>query len=149
MARRLTRLTAALAVGATIVVTGCGSSSGGSGSSSDNPKDVLVSGVAQLGQDDVLTTTFKLDATADELVRLGKATGDEIPQDTADAGSSAQLVIETSKDKTFSLSAADGGNTLVEMLVVDKTLYLQGDLSAMFDLAGNPDELDTIKAQAA
>jgi len=149
MARPLSRSVAALAVGTTLLVSGCGSSSSGGSDHADNPKAALVAGVTQLGDADILTTTFRLDASADDLVKIGDATNDPIPQNTADAISSARLVIETTKDKTFSLSAIDGDNTLVELRVIDKTVYVQGDLSAMFDLAGNPDALDTVKAQAA
>src|SRR3954469_19645820 len=108
MARPLTRLTAALAVGATLTVAGCGSSSGGSGTP-DNPKDALVAGVGALGDADVLTTTLRLDGTGGELGQLGKASDNAIQPSTADAIASARLVVETTHDKTFSLRAVDGG----------------------------------------
>src|SRR3954447_21345013 len=101
MARRLFRLTAALAVGATLAVAGCGNGSGGA-SADDSPKGALVAGVSQLGEADMLTTTLQLDTTADDLQQLAKSTGDELSTTAAEAISSAQLVIQTSHDKTFS-----------------------------------------------
>jgi hypothetical protein len=148
MARRLSRLTATLAVGATLAA-GCGGSTSDAPDPSDDPKGALVAGVSNLSDADMLTTTLQLETNADDLQQLASASGDDLSNKAADAISSAQLVIQTSKDKTFSLAAVDGGSTLFEVRVVDSDLYLHGDLQAGFELAGNPHGLDEIQAQAA
>ncbi|MDX6232496.1 MAG: hypothetical protein QOH68_1480 [Nocardioidaceae bacterium] len=149
MSRRLSRLTATLAVGATVAVAGCGNGSSGGAEDTDGSKGALVAGVSQLAAADVLTTTLQLDVTPDQLQQLAESSGDDLSTTAAEAISSGRLVIETTKDKTFSLTAVDGGKKLLEIRVVDNDLYLKGDLQAGFELAGNPDGLDKVKAQAA
>jgi hypothetical protein len=148
MARPLSRLTAAFAVCATLVVAGCGSGSGGP-DASDDPKGALVAGISQLGEADTLTTTLQLDTTPENLQVLAGIDGDNLSDANAKAIASAQLVMQTSKDKAFALRGVDNGNTLFELRSVDKVLYLQGDLEGVLDIAGKPDALADVKAQAA
>jgi hypothetical protein len=148
MTRRLSRLSTTLAVAATLAVAGCGSGSGGS-SEGDSPKDTLVASVGALGDADILTTTLQLETTPEDLQAVAESTGDELSTSNAEAIASAQLVIETTDDKSSSLRAVDGGKTLFEIRTVDKTIYLQGDLQGVLDIAGKPDALEGIQAQAA
>src|SRR3954451_20247812 len=106
MARRLSRLTAAVAGGGPLAVAGGGTASGGA-EAEDSPKGDLVAGISQLGEADLLTTTLQLDTSADDLKQLAESSGDDLSTTAADAISSAQLVIQTSHDKTFSLMAVD------------------------------------------
>ncbi|MDQ1696688.1 MAG: hypothetical protein QOJ03_2041 [Frankiaceae bacterium] len=148
MFRPFARLTSVAAVGAVLLV-GCGSGSGGSTPST--PKGQLVAGVTALGDADVLTTTLKLDTTADALQALASSSGDTLSSDTAAAIVGAQLVIETQsgKDKAFSVRAVDAGQTLFELRVVSSNLYLQGDLRAILKLAHRESALADVQAQVS
>lgn len=139
---------AAAAASATIVVVACGSSSGGD-EATGTPKEQLVAGISHLGDADVLTTTLSLDTSAEDLQAVAKSGGDKLSMSSADAITSAQLVFETTKDKTFSLRAVDNGTTLFELRVVAKTIYLHGDLESLLDIVGKPEVLASIRQQTA
>lgn len=149
MSRTTTRLAAAAGLAAILTAAGCG---GGSSGTDSSPKGELVSGVNALSDADALTTTLRLDTTSAKLQALAKHGGDSLSKQAADAITSARVVIETKgsgKDKTFALRGVEGNDTLVDLRVVDDTLYLQADLQAVFALAHKQNILANLKAEVA
>jgi outer membrane murein-binding lipoprotein Lpp len=136
MSRVHSRLVMCAAAGAVLVAAGCGGQS--KSNAATTPKGELSAGFQHLADSDVLTATLQLETTAHDLQSYAKASGDKLPTATAQAIAGAQLVIETKgsgTDKAVSLRGVDGGNTLVELRVVDGSLYLQGDLRGILTLA--------------
>lgn len=149
MFRLQSRLAAVAATGAVLAAAaGCG---GGSGGTDDSPKGQLVAGIDHLADSDVLTTTLRLDTTADQLRALAKDSGDDLSRDAAEAIAGARIVIETNgsgADKNFSLRGIEGDRSLLELRVVDKTLYLQADLDSIFAIAHSENILANLDAEA-
>lgn len=152
MFRPMSRVTAAVAAtaGAAVVLAGCGGSGGGG--TPANPRTELQASVTHLSDAGTLTTTLRLEATPAELQSIAKSSGDTLNADTANAISSAQLVIEEQKSgghTSSSIRAVDGGKTLFELRSVSDTLYLQGDINGILTLAHKPGALAEFQAHAS
>lgn len=155
--RATTGALAVLAAGALIVgAAGCGKSA-----SSKPPKTELTSSIDALGDSNVLTVTFKIDATAAELQALSATSKDKLDARTAGLISSADLKMVIRGDKKlkdykpgdatgrFDLSADVDGGSVFELRTVDKVLYLKADVQKILTLAQKPAMFDELKARAA
>jgi hypothetical protein len=150
MRRRLTSLAAVTTV-AVVALTGCGSSSGGKSTASQDPKTAFATGLSGLSDTDALTVTLKLDTTADALIGFAKESGDTLDAQTAQHIATAAVLFETKTSDGTKLSdikpgtkvnaatrvaIQDDGKTLGEFRSVDQGLYAQADVKTLLGLFG-------------
>lgn len=136
---------------------GCGG--GSSNSTPSNPKAELVASVQDLSHGDALTTTVSLHTTARALQGFARGQGSSLSASTAGALSSARIVVAAKTADGKDLSGAKGtdvslvgtsrGHTLIELRVVSGDAYLRGDVPAVLALAGQSDELSSLRSKAA
>lgn len=141
MRRRLPRLSMLAATGALSVatLTACGGGSGGGGNQPvpSDPKGELTVGIQNLSHEGTVTTTLKLEATPSTLQELAASSGSQLDDQTAQAISTAQVVIETQRsgsDSNVDVKVQDGGKTLLELRGVAGSLYAQGDVQGILTL---------------
>jgi hypothetical protein len=159
---------ASVATSAVVLLAGCGSSSSGRSSGSNDssapPKTELTDAFHALSAGSALTTTLSLDTTSANLIKItGEGHSTPVTQQQADLISSAKLVIETTapSGKTLSQAAAAGtnnasnvsitgsagGTTYLNLRVVNKTIYFKLDLKDILGLAGDASEYQTLVAR--
>jgi hypothetical protein len=161
MRRPLSRLTTIAATAAVLGAAACG------GSTADTPKDPkgeLTASVENLGASDVLTTTLRLDTTAEALQSFAAEDGDKLSTEDAEAIASAQIVVEVRSANGDDLSELKGGDdnaanvsfrfvsnddTLAELRVVDGDLYLQGDLRGILALIHESDSYADVQQRVS
>jgi len=166
MRRPLTVFAAAGAVAA-VLLTGCGSGSSNTSTSSQDPKTAFSTGLSGLTDTDVLTLTIKLDTTPENLVAFAKEGPDPSTLDpqVAQEIASAQLVLETKTEDGSKLSAAkpgqssaktasrlvfvDGGNTLAEIRFRSDAIYAQAQVKSLLDLFQQSKAYADLAARAA
>jgi hypothetical protein len=146
MRRPSSRLTALAASGVVLATAACG---GSAATTPKDPKGELSASVTNLADSDVLTTTLKLETTADDLQSFASRDGDELSDADAAAIASAQVVFQVQSNNGAKLSelkpgdndaanvsfrVLSSGTTYVELRVVDGDLYLQGDVKGILGL---------------
>ena len=162
MHRRSSTVLAAVAVGAVLTLTACGSGSGHS--VPKDPKGELTASVKNLGQSESLTATLKLEIAPADLQALAGSDGDKLSAADAQAISSAQLIVQAhttngkdiadlkpgDKNSTaVSIRGVSKGHTYIELRVVNGDLYIQGDVKGILDLAHKSKTYTEVKARAA
>ena len=166
MRRPLLSVLAATAVTG-VVLTGCGSGSGASATSSKDPKAALNTGFDGLTNTDALTVTFRLDTTPDKLVAMSKESGkasDRIDAATAQKVATASIVIETKTSDGTKLSDVkpgskakaatrfafvEDGEALAQILTNSSALYVQAQVEKLLDLFNQKKQFATLQARAA
>ena len=163
MHRRLTSM-AALATVAVVVLTGCGSGSGGSSTASKDPKTAFATGLSGLSDTDVLTVTLKLDTTPDALIGFAKEGGDTLDAQAAQHIASAQVVFETKTSDGTKLAdikpgtkvnaatrvtIQDDGKRLGEFRALGDSLFAQADVKTLLDLFGQSKSYADLTARSA
>lgn len=144
--RRLAGYAAAVAVAFTLAACG------GSGGSDNSPKGELVAGIGSLSDSSVLTTTVRLDTTAAELQALARGSGDSLDKASAAALAAARIAIETKRQGghgAFALTGLAGDASLLELRVVDNTIYLHGDVRGILALIHKRKLFANLKAETA
>jgi hypothetical protein len=139
-----------------------GAAACGNASATGSPSHELRSALTDLGHTQTLTATLKLDATADQLRRLAKASGDQLPPRVANLASGARAAFEVKAPdgKTISDLRGHGGATgkvrlaltvdgdkIVQARSLAKTLYLRADVDKIAQLAHAQDDLAKLRHQ--
>lgn len=140
------RWSAALVSAAAVVtLVGCGGSSGGG-----SPKADLLSGVDGLANASRLTTTIKLDTTAQTLQTLSQSSSSPLDANIASVIAGSQIVVETVRGgggTDLDLRGLANGSTLVELRSVGGTLYLQGNVRGIFTLINKKSLYGNLRGQ--
>jgi len=135
---------------ATALIFGaCNESGGGGGDAAEDPQAALSSAVGALGESDGIATTFTIESTVESLAAASE--GDMTEED-------AQKILDSSiffraKGETPETGQAeivvDVAGNLVEMRVLEDTLYLRADVRDLVDeFEGNQAEVDEFVATA-
>lgn len=138
----------AAAAAAALVLTACG----GSGGSDSSPKGELTAGISGLSDSSVLTTTLRLDTTSTELQAFARASGSTLDAGAADAITSARIVLENKRQdghSAFALTGLADDDALIELRVVNDTIYLHGDLKGILELVHKRKLYANLRAETA
>src|SRR5579862_8369277 len=144
MRRSLLVRTVFVAAAATLVAA-CGSST------PKTPQSALTAGISGIGHTSSLTITAALDTTPQALIALAQQMGDKLSPTVAAGLAGASLVVEirdsdgkdlstlkpgSTKGFAVDLALKAGGGTLAEIIGVDNTLYVQGEVASTLGLLG-------------
>ena len=146
MSFRFARRAAAVVALTTLALVGCGNTVPELSARQD-----LSTSLAALDDGSSLTMTFSLDVTAERLLQLAAAEGEELTVEQAEllAGSSVALTVanpdgaplgelapDATGDMRVSVTTPDGD--LADLRVIQEDLYLQVDVPAIAALGGQP-----------
>jgi hypothetical protein len=160
------RSTAAIALAGVGLLAGCGSGSSGGIPKNADPRTEFLLALANSTHANVMTTTFKIDASADDLLTFAKDTSEvqadaPTPQEAQEIVDGS-IIIETKSRNDKQISSAvpgfgpnldnavildEKGQPYAEIRQVGSTVYLRADLKSLIALGTKPNIYDNLAAQ--